>query len=162
MNIRSATVNVYICSLVASKKNQTMIDFMIEARKRNKTIKVRYGRVLFSGSSGVGKTSFCKLLMKKDRSEQHISTKFIAPEQVVAAVKVDVHSQDDCVEFYELNIENEILKLQSLLNTMAHDQPTNKKPEIATIPTEEPNIKHTTNDEEVKLCGVEIQMAGEM
>ena len=56
-------------SLDSNTMNQAMIDFMIEARKQNKTIKVRYGRVLFSGSSGVGKTSFYKLLMKKDHSK---------------------------------------------------------------------------------------------
>ena len=128
-----------------------MIDFMIEARKHNKTIKVRYGRVLFSGSSGVGKTSFYKLLMRKDRSKQHISTKLAQPEQVVAAIKVDVHNEDDCVEFYELDIKNEILKLQSLLNTMAHEQPPNKKPKI--------DVEAMTDGEEIKLCGVEIQMA---
>ena len=151
-----------MCLLGTSKRYKTMIDFMIEARKKNKTIKVCYGRVLFSGSSGVGKTSFFKLLMSRNCSELHISTKLAQPEQVVAAIKVDAYSQDDCVDFYELNIENEILKLQSLLNTMAHDQPTNKIPEIATIPAEEPDIKQTTNDEDVKLCGVEIQMACEM
>ena len=151
-----------MCLLDASKMNQTMIDFMIEARKQNRTIKVRYGRVLFSGSSGVGKTSFFKLLMNRNRSEQHISTILAQPEQVVAAIKVDACSQEDRVDFYELNIENEILKLQSLLSTMAHDQPSNKEPEIATIPTETCDIKQMTNDEDVKLCDVEIQIASEM
>ena len=143
-----------------------MIDFMIEARKQNKTIKVCYGRVLFSGSSGVGKTSFYKLLMKKDRSEQHISTKLVQPEQVIAAIKGYIHNEDDCVEFYELNIEDEILKLQLLLNAMAHEQQPNKKPEVTSIKTttpEQPNNKQImNNEEEVKLCGVEIQMANEM
>ena len=155
-----------MCLLGASIRNQAMIDFMIEARKQNKTIKVRYGRVLFSGSSGVGKTSFYKLLMRKDRSEQHISTKLVQPEQVIAAIKVDVHNEDDCVEFYELNIEDEILKLQLLLNVIAHEQQPNKKPEITsmetTTPSEQRNSKQMMNNEEVKLCGVEIQMTSEM
>ena len=147
--------------------NQAMIDFMIEARKQNKTIKVRYGRVLFSGSSGVGKTSFYKLLMKKHRSKQHISTKLVQPEQVIAAIKVDVHNEDNGVEFYELNIEDEILKFQLLLNDMAHEQQPNKKPEITsmktTTPSEQCNSKlMTKNEEKVKLCGVEIQMASKV
>ena len=137
---------------------------MIEARKQKKTIKVRYGRVLFSGSSGVGKTSFYKLLIKKDRSKQHISTKLVQSEQVVAAIKVDVHNEDDYVEFYELNIKDEIHKLQSLLVAMAHEQQPNKKPEVASMNTtassEELNSKQM-NNEEVKLCGVENQMASE-
>ena len=85
-----------------------MIDFMMKARKENKAIKIRFGRVLFSGSSGVGKTSFYKLLMSRSRSEQHISTGLVQSEQVIAAVKVDVNSKDDCVELLELNIDNEI------------------------------------------------------
>ena len=143
-----------MCLLDASKRNQAMIDFMIEARKQKRTIKVRYGRVLFSGSSGVGKTSFYKLLMKKDRSKQHISTKLAQPEQVIAAIKADVHNEDGCVEFNELNIEDEILKLQSYLKVIAHEQQPNKKSEI-TSPSEQPI-------EEVKLCGVEIQIASKM
>ena len=171
----SSTPDIYscykckcMCLLGASKRNQVMIDFMIEARKQNKTIKVRYGRVLFSGSSGVGKTSFYKLLMKKDHSKQYISTKLVQPEQVIAAIKVDVHNKDDCVEFYELNIKDEICKLQQLLlNVMAHEQQPNKKPEITSMetatPSEQPNNKQImNNEEEVKLCGVEIQMASEM
>ena len=168
----SSTLDIYscykckcMCLLGASKKNQAMIDFMIEARKQNKTIKVRYGRVLFSGSSGVGKTSFYKLLMKKDRSKQHISTRIVKPEQVIAAIKVDVHNED-CVEFYELKIEDEICELkQLLLNVMAHEQQPNKKPEVTSMKRttpEQPNNKQIMNNEEVKPCGVEIQIASEM
>ena len=142
-----------------------MIGFMIEAREQNKTIKVRYGRVLFSGSSGVGKTSFYKLLMKKDRYKQHISTKLIHPEQVIAAIKVDANNEDDCVEFYELNIEDEILKLQLHLNAMAHKQQPNKKSEVTsrktTTTSDQPNTKQMIN-EEVKLCDIEIQIASEL
>ena len=47
---------------------------MLKARKQKKTLKVCYGRVLFSGSSGAGKTSFYKLLLNKSHSKQRIST----------------------------------------------------------------------------------------
>ena len=94
---------------------------MIEARKNNKTVKVRYGRVLFSGSSGAGKTSFYKLLMNRDRSKQHISTGLAESEQVIAVIKVDVHSHDEHVVLYELDIEKEISKLKLLLKSLATD-----------------------------------------
>lgn len=127
-----------------------MIDFMINARKENKTLKVRYGRVLFSGSSGAGKTSFFKLLMNRNRCEQHISTGLLQSEQVIAAVKVDVHTKDQCVEFYELNIKNEILKLQSLLTGMASKQP------MTSIGSK------MASSEKVQLCNVEVHMAREI
>ena len=126
-----------------------MIDFMFEARKQNKTVKVRYGRVLFSGSSGAGKTSFFKLLMNRNRSEQHISTGLVKSEQVIAAVKVDVHAKDQCVEFNKLDIEAEILKLQGILNKMASKR-TSSDSELS-------NSKEARG----RLSDVEVKMATE-
>ena len=133
-----------------------MINFMINARKNNKTVKVCFGRVLFSGSSGAGKTSFYKLLMNRKCSEQHISTRLAEPEQVMAVVKVDVHSDDNYVELYELDIEKEISKLHSLFNTMASDE-QNKADDTNTDP-EEPEEEVSA---ESKFCTVEKQMAEE-
>ena len=130
--------------------NQNMIDFMLKARKENKTLKVRYGRVLFCGSSGAGKTSFYKLLLKRHHSEHHISTGLAQSEQVVAAVKVDAHRKDKHVELNELDITNEILKLQTLLNTMATEEA--KRPI---------NELKSAKNKTVKFCGVEFIMAAE-
>ena len=124
-----------------------MIDFMIEARKQNNTIKVRFGRVLFSGSSRAGKTTFYKLLMNKQRVDKHISTGLAQSEQVIAAMKVDAHSKDECVELYELNIKDEILKLRSLLDSMASKQ-ANSKPKM-------------TDRKEIIPCKTELEMARE-
>ena len=133
--------------------NKNMIDFMQKARKENKTLKVRYGRVLFSGSSGAGKTSFYKLLLNRCCSKQHVSTGLAQSEQLVAAVKVDVHSKDKHVELYELDIKREILKLQSLLNTMASEKPNYSSTAVI-------NNNFTNQyDSELKLCDVEILMA---
>lgn len=134
--------------LFAVNLNKTMIDFMLKARKQNKTLKVRYGRVLFSGSSGAGKTSFYKLLLNRCCSEQHISTGLVQSEQVVAAVKVDVRSRDKHVELYELDIKHEILKLRSLLSTMASKKANNPTTSIK-------------SNSELKLCDVERLMARE-
>ena len=130
--------------------NKNMVDFMLKARKENKTLKVRYGRVLFSGSSGAGKTSFYKLLLKRHRSEQHISTGLAQSEQVVAAVKVDAHRKDKHVELNELDIKKEIVKLQTLLNIMATEE-ANKPVTKVKLP----------NNKALKLCYVESLMATE-
>ena len=124
---------------------------MIEARKNNKTIKVRYGRVLFSGSSGAGKTSFYRLLMNRERFKQYISTGLAESEQVIAVVKVGMHGDDDHVELYELDIETEISKLQSMLNTLASDKLNRVKISVAP----------KANSEEPKLCSVEKQIVRE-
>ena len=129
--------------------NQNMINFMRDARKNNKTVEVRFGRVLFSGSSGAGKTSFYKLLMNRKRFKQHISTGLAESEQVIAVVKVDMHSQDKHVVLSELDIEKEISKLHSLLDTMASTESSKGK-----IPA-----VSKANSEESKLCTVEIQIA---
>ena len=129
-----------------------MIDFMIKARKQNKTIKVRYGRVLFSGSSGAGKTSFFKLLMNRKCNAQHISTGLVKSEQVIAAVKVDIHTKDQCVEFNELDIKTEILKLQGILNKMASKLPNSD--------SELPKSKGI-RDKKYKLSDVEVILATE-
>ena len=140
-----------------------MIDFMLKARKQKKTLKVRYGRVLFSGSSGAGKTSFYKLLLNKSRSKQHISTGLAQSEQVVAAVKVDVRSKDKHVDLYELNIKNEILKLRSFLKTMASEK-VSKPAAIAgkNVPDKQSNSTvKMTSTKESELCDVELEMVRE-
>ena len=146
---------------------------MIEARKNNKTVKVRYGRVLFSGSSGAGKTSFYKLLMNRDRSKQHISTGLAESEQVIAVMKVDMHRQDKRVVLYELDIEKEISKLKSLLNRLATDNQSKLNATASDKPNKDKisatqNIpdehfeKANTYSEESTLCGVEFQLAKEI
>ena len=140
--------------LLAVNLNRSMIDFMLKARKEKKTLKVRYGRVLFSGSSGAGKTSFYKLLLNRCRSEQHISTGLAQSEQVIAAVKVDVRSRDKHVELYELDIEHEILKFQSLLSTMANKKANNPTTGIKSSSSSQSNS-------ELKLCDIELLMARE-
>ena len=137
------------CLLDLEKMNQNMINFMRDARKNNKTVEVRFGRVLFSGSSGAGKTSFYKLLMNRKRFKQHISTGLAETEQVIAVVKVDMHSQDKHIVLSELDIEKEISKLHSRLDTMASDKLSKGK--IPAVPK--------ASSEESKLCTVEIQIA---
>ena len=124
---------------------------MIDARKNNKTVEVRFGRVLFSGSSGAGKTSFYKLLMNRERLKQHNSTGLAESEQVIAVVKVDMNSQDKHIVLSELDIEKEISKLHSLLDTMASDE--SSKGKIPAVPK--------ASSEESKPLNVEIQIARE-
>ena len=48
---------MYVC-LIGNKLNQDIVDFMLQIREKGLTIKVRYGKVVLTGSSAAGKTSF--------------------------------------------------------------------------------------------------------
>lgn len=77
------------------------------------TVKVRYGKVLFCGVAGAGKTQFFNLLMKEKFNEKHISTELCKPQQVV--FKVQSSDSDKEIEFEKMNIDNEIKQLYSYL-----------------------------------------------
>ena len=94
--------------------NQNVIKWMVEAREKGDTIRVRYGKVLFSGSSAAGKTSFFRLLMKESLDDQYKSTGLADPKRVIT--KVYLHSNEN-IEFKELDFETEISQLTSHLDT---------------------------------------------
>ena len=88
---------------------------MLKARDANHSIPVRYGKVLFCGASAAGKSNFLNLLMEDDFQSMYISTKVLKPHQVTVAMKALISSNKDEVEFKRMNIEDEILQLESYL-----------------------------------------------
>ena len=98
---------------------------MLEARTTGKTIKVRYGKVLFSGSCGSGKTNFFRLLMKKKYEDQYMSTGLADPHRVVFTTKVHIQpsTSDEDVEFKILNFESEVAQLRSHISTKVKSTP---------------------------------------
>ena len=95
--------------------NKAMMDFMLEACRKGETMKVRFGRVLFSGASAAGKTNFCNLLLKKEFQPQHISTGLRESERV-SAVKLSTQHSDHGVSFDKLDLEKEKSYLWSCLS----------------------------------------------
>ena len=88
---------------------------MLKARDANYSIPVRYGKVLFCGASAAGKSNFLNLLMEDDFQSMHKSTEVLKPHQVTVAMKALISSNKDEVEFKRMNIEDEILQLESYL-----------------------------------------------
>ena len=68
----------------------------------------------FCGASAAGKSNFLNLLMEEDFQSMHKSTEVLnLPHQVTVAMKALISSNRDEVEFKRMNIEGEILQLES-------------------------------------------------
>ena len=88
---------------------------MLKARDAKYSVPIRYGKVLFCGAAAAGKSNFLHLLMKEDFQELHISTEVLKPQQVTVAMKAVISSSEGEVEFTKMNIDEEILQLESYL-----------------------------------------------
>lgn len=97
---------------------------MLKARRTGNAIKVRYGKVLLSGSCYTGKTSFFHLLMKDKSEDQYESTGLADAHRVIFTTKVYVQpsTSDEDVEFAVLDIESEISQLRSHVRTKASNE----------------------------------------
>ena len=82
---------------------------------------MRFGRVLFSGASGAGKTNFCKLLLGKAFQPLHISTGLHKYESV-SAIKIGMYRSGNCIQFHALDLEKEIGMLRPHLNFFTESQ----------------------------------------
>ena len=105
------TVNL----LIVDNRRQEILNIMIKARNAKYSVPLRYGKVLFCGAAAAGKSNFLNLLMEQDFQSLHISTEVLKPQQVTVAMKAVVSTDDDKVEFKKMNIDDEILQLESYL-----------------------------------------------
>jgi len=89
---------------------------MLDAKKNGYTLKVRYSKVLFSGSSGAGKSSFVNLLMNKKINQRHVSTGVAESQQIMMMKKMAVvfkpEEGKESFEWTELNLDKEISQLK--------------------------------------------------
>ena len=92
---------------------------MWKVRKDGCSIKVRYGKVLFCGANGAGKTNFSNLLLEAEFNPIHVSTEVAKPQQATVAMKAQVSKsdKDGDVIFKKMNIDDEIQQLMSYLPT---------------------------------------------
>ena len=99
--------------------NQDIIKWMLEARTKGDAIKVRYGKVIFSGSCAAGKTSFFRLLMRKKFEDQYTSTGLADAHRVIFVTKVYIQpsTADEDVQFKVLDFNSEISQLRSHVRT---------------------------------------------
>ena len=100
------------------------------ARNNKYSILVRYGKVLLCRAAAAGKSNFLNLLMEDDFQPMHISTEVLKPQQVTIAMKAVVSDNKDKVEFKKMNIDDEIMQLESYLP----EKYTSISPTSASIP----------------------------
>ena len=109
--------------IIVEKRNKEIQKTMLKARDAKYSVPIRYGKVLFCGAAAAGKSNFLNLLMKEEFQQLHISTEVLKPQQVTVAMKAVVSSSDDEVEFQRMQIDDEILQLESYL-PKKYDVPT--------------------------------------
>ena len=103
-------------AIITEKRNQEIEVTMLKARDAKYSVPIRYGKVLLCGAAAAGKSNFLNLLMKENFQSLHISTEVLKPQQVTVAMKARISScDDDEVEFTMMNIDEEILQLESYL-----------------------------------------------
>ena len=71
-------------SLTYVDRDQEILQVIKDAKEKGLVIKVRHSKVLFCGSSKVGKTNFINLLLKKDFEESHKPTGVAESHQLLA------------------------------------------------------------------------------
>ena len=101
--------------IIVEKRNKEIQKIMLKARDAKYSVPIRYGKVLFCGAAAAGKSNFLNLLMKEEFQQLHISTEVLKPQQVTIAMKAVISSNDDEVEFKRMQIDDEILQLESFL-----------------------------------------------
>ena len=101
--------------IIVEKHNKEIQKTMLKARDAKYSVPIRYGKVLFCGAAAAGKSNFLNLLMKEEFQQLHISTEVLKPQQVTIAMKAVISSNDDEVEFQRMQIDDEILQLESYL-----------------------------------------------
>ena len=109
--------------IIIEKRNKEIQKTMLKARDAKYSVPIRYGKVLFCGAAAAGKSNFLNLLMKEEFQQLHISTEVLKPQQVTIAMKAVISSSDDEVEFQRMQIDDEILQLESYLPKI-YDVPT--------------------------------------
>ncbi|XP_065907908.1 uncharacterized protein [Dysidea avara] len=121
-----------MCKTQAVRKNgfqvrdaEGLSKFMVDAKLNGYTIKARYCKVLFSGSSGAGKTSFMNLLLRKNINPRHVSTGLGESRQILVAkkygmVKLNSNNNNGSFEWVELDFEKEISQLKLHLCQKMH------------------------------------------
>ena len=145
---------MFLITFAEEKRNKAIINFMLEACRRGETMNVRFGRVLFSGASGAGKTNFCNLLLGKAFQPLHISTGLHKYERV-SAIKIGMQQVDDHIQFQALNLEEEIGELRSRLNFLTESKVVETSLSKSST-TENKNTKPDLSN----LCDVEHFIAG--
>ena len=131
MYVRTYLYNINEVHLVLSTFQQISMvtNYLNKAKKDNKVIDFKHIKVLLTGSSAAGKSSFCRLLFGSEKfSPEYNSTDIMETKQAIAVKNFGILKQEGEVVWYELNLEKRIQYLKSLLvHKKFHDQKSSCK-----------------------------------
>ena len=104
---------------------------MSKARKEGCSLKVRYGKVLLCGASGVGKSNFLNLLMEDDFQQDHNPTEVVKPQPVTAMKTiVSKYNNTQAIVFKKMDIDKEIDQLTRYLPIKPESANEESPPEL--------------------------------
>ena len=95
-----------------------MLEKLEQAKANNKTLKVSYATILFSGSSGVGKTSLMKKLNKENLSRYHRSTGVAKSKHTVCIKTTAVIKSAKGLHWVDLDYDSLINHLNKHLRSL--------------------------------------------
>ena len=77
-------VSLHFLDEIIDKLDQDMLQIIKDAKEKGLVIKVRHSKVVFCGSSGIGKTNFINLLLQKQFEKSHKPTGVTESHQLLA------------------------------------------------------------------------------
>ena len=135
---------------------------MLEARRKGHSIKVRHSKVLFCGSSAVGKSNFINLLLKRKFQKNHIPTGLTESHQLLAK-QIAVVKKGDSIkcELEYLDFKKQIKWLRWFLKHqnvhLSQDEQTESENE--TVNQAQPDFDIGSNDQSSQRLPIEDMVA---
>ena len=108
-----------------------MLEKLEQAKANNETLKVSYTTVLFTGSSGVGKTTLLNKLNKQQLNRHHHSTGVVESKHTICVKTTAVVKSTEGLQWINLDYESMISHLNNHLHSLnfPSSPPTTSTPE---------------------------------
>ena len=116
-----------------------------QAKENNEVIKVSYTTILFTGSSGVGKTTLLKKLNKEDLNRYHDSTGVAESTHKVCIKTTAVVKTTEGLQWTDLNYDSMIQYLNKHLHDLRFPP---SRVTAATLPLESSSLDAETEDQQ--------------
>ena len=103
--------------------------YLTEAKKNNMVVKFKHMKIVLSGSSAAGKSSFCRLLFRCNFSKEYHSTDVMEAKHGMSMIRkvnkdaltvksFSMVQQEDDMMWLELNPKNQLMHFKSVLSSM--------------------------------------------
>ena len=95
-----------------------MLEKLEQAKTNNETLKVSYTTVLFTGSSGVGKTTLLNKLNKQQLNRPHHSTRVVESKHTICVKTTAVIKSTEGLQWIDLDYDSMISHLNKHLHSL--------------------------------------------